>query len=121
MDVAPQVLLGPVGERIDLPDAALLVALAIGILRWLVSQKGPARKDISQAPKTPAPPIPRTVRFAEASASGSSVFAARKNKGASAYQELAQALLERKIAALDAYVTLAAPVAAPKKEVRPQP
>jgi chromosome partitioning protein len=41
-----------------------------------------------------APPIPRTVRFAEASASGSSVFAARKNKGASAYQELAQALLK---------------------------
>jgi chromosome partitioning protein len=41
-----------------------------------------------------APPIPRTVRFAEASASGSSVFAARKNKGAAAYQELAQALLK---------------------------
>src|ERR1700743_345446 len=41
-----------------------------------------------------APPIPRTVRFAEASASGSSVFAARKNKGATAYQELAQALLK---------------------------
>ena len=29
-----------------------------------------------------APPIPRTVRFAEASASGSSVMAGRKNKGA---------------------------------------
>ena len=29
-----------------------------------------------------APPIPRTVRFAEASASGSSVLAGRKNKGA---------------------------------------
>ena len=28
-----------------------------------------------------APPIPRTVRFAEASASGCSVLAARKNKG----------------------------------------
>jgi chromosome partitioning protein len=41
-----------------------------------------------------APPIPRTVRFAEASASGSSVLAARKNKGAAAYQELAQALLK---------------------------
>jgi chromosome partitioning protein len=41
-----------------------------------------------------APPIPRTVRFAEASASGSSVLAARKNKGASAYRELAQALLK---------------------------
>ena len=41
-----------------------------------------------------APPIPRTVRFAEASASGSSVLAARKNKGALAYQELAAALLK---------------------------
>ncbi len=41
-----------------------------------------------------APPIPRTVRFAEASASGSSVMAGRKNKGAVAYHELAQALLK---------------------------
>ena len=41
-----------------------------------------------------APPIPRTVRFAEASASGSSVLAARKNKGAAAYQELAKSLLK---------------------------
>src|ERR1700751_5487850 len=40
-----------------------------------------------------APPIPRTVRFAEASASGSSVVGARKNKGAAAYRDLAQALL----------------------------
>jgi chromosome partitioning protein len=40
-----------------------------------------------------APPIPRTVRFAEASASGSSVLAGRKNKGAVAYRELAEALL----------------------------
>jgi chromosome partitioning protein len=41
-----------------------------------------------------APPIPRTVRFAEASASGSSVLAARKNKGAAAYRQLATALLK---------------------------
>jgi chromosome partitioning protein len=40
-----------------------------------------------------APPIPRTVRFAEASASGASVLAGRKNKGANAYRELANALL----------------------------
>ncbi|CAM2940240.1 ParA family protein [Prescottella defluvii] len=39
-----------------------------------------------------APPIPRTVRFAEASASGSTVLAGRKNKGAEAYRELAQHL-----------------------------
>jgi chromosome partitioning protein len=38
------------------------------------------------------PPIPRTVRFAEASASGASVLAGRKNKGANAYRELATAL-----------------------------
>ena len=41
-----------------------------------------------------APPIPRTVRFAEATASGASVLAGRKNKGASAYRELADALLK---------------------------
>jgi len=41
-----------------------------------------------------APPIPRTVRFAEASASGASVLASRKNKGALAYRELAAALLK---------------------------
>ena len=41
-----------------------------------------------------APPIPRTVRFAEASASGLSVMAGRKNKGAAAYAELAHALLK---------------------------
>lgn len=40
------------------------------------------------------PPIPRTVRFAEASASGSSVLAGRKNKGALAYRELATSLLK---------------------------
>lgn len=41
-----------------------------------------------------SPPIPRTVRFAEASASGSSALAGRKNKGASAYRELARSLLK---------------------------
>jgi chromosome partitioning protein len=41
-----------------------------------------------------APPIPRTVRFAEASASGASVLSSRRNKGAHAYRELATALLK---------------------------
>jgi chromosome partitioning protein len=41
-----------------------------------------------------APPIPRTVRFAEASASGSSVLAGRKSKGSTAYRDLAAALLK---------------------------
>ena len=40
-----------------------------------------------------APPIPRTVRFAEASASGATVLSGRKNKGAIAYRELAASLL----------------------------
>lgn len=39
-----------------------------------------------------SPPIPRTVRFAEASASGVSVMRGRKNKGATAYRELAENL-----------------------------
>ncbi|OUC76756.1 ParA family protein [Gordonia lacunae] len=38
------------------------------------------------------PPIPRTVRFAEASASGTSVMRGRKNKGATAYRTLAENL-----------------------------
>ncbi|WP_338855548.1 AAA family ATPase [Gordonia hongkongensis] len=38
------------------------------------------------------PPIPRTVRFAEASASGTSVMWGRKNKGATAYRALAENL-----------------------------
>ncbi len=41
-----------------------------------------------------APPIPRTVRFAEASASGSSVLAGRKSKGGTAYRDLASSLLK---------------------------
>jgi len=41
-----------------------------------------------------SPPIPRTVRFAEASASGSSVLSGKKNKGAIAYRELAKSLLK---------------------------
>ncbi len=41
-----------------------------------------------------APPIPRTVRFAEATASGSSILAGRKNKGSAAYRELANSLLK---------------------------
>jgi chromosome partitioning protein len=34
------------------------------------------------------------VRFAEASASGSSVLSGRKNKGSAAYRDLAKALLK---------------------------
>ncbi|WP_066910832.1 ParA family protein [Millisia brevis] len=41
-----------------------------------------------------APPIPRTVRFAEASASGATVLAGRRHKGALAYRDLAANLLD---------------------------
>ena len=41
-----------------------------------------------------APPIPRTVRFAEATASGCSILAGRKNKGSAAYRDLANSLLK---------------------------
>ena len=41
-----------------------------------------------------SPAIPRTIRFAEATASGRSVLAGRKNKGARAYRELAGELLK---------------------------
>lgn len=40
-----------------------------------------------------APPIPRTVRFAEASASGATVLAGKRSKGAQAYRELAENLV----------------------------
>ena len=38
----------------------ILVALAIGFLRWLVSQKGRAGKDVSPTPETPTQSIPRS-------------------------------------------------------------
>ncbi len=42
------------------------------------------------------PPIPRTIRFAEAPAIGRSILAtARSSKGATAYREVARALLPR--------------------------
>ncbi len=52
-----------------------------------------------------APAIPRTVRFAEASASGATVLVGRKNKGAEAYRALADGLVgfwagERELATL---------------------
>ena len=42
------------------------------------------------------PPIPKTVRFAEAPAVGRSILStARTSKGAQAYREVAQSLLTR--------------------------
>ena len=51
-------------------------------------------EDLGSRYKLPvlSPPIPRTVRFAEANAAGRTVLAGRKNKGAAAYRELAQSI-----------------------------
>jgi hypothetical protein len=38
----------------------LLIAVGIGLVRWLISQKAQAGKNVSQPPKTPAQPIPRS-------------------------------------------------------------
>src|SRR5690625_380211 len=57
------------------------------------SRDAPADITDRYGPPVLHPPIPRTVRFAEASASGSSVLSGRKNKGSAAYRELAENLL----------------------------
>ena len=61
---------------------------AVALLRSRAEAKGLQLEVVAEGP------IPRTVRFAEASASGSSALAGRKNKGAIAYRELAKALLQ---------------------------
>lgn len=38
----------------------LLIAVGIGLVRWLISQKGQTGKDVSQPPKTLAQTIPRS-------------------------------------------------------------
>jgi chromosome partitioning protein len=82
-------------QQITNPDLALL-----GALPTLYDSRTTHSRDVLldvvdryQLPVL-APPIPRTVRFAEATASGASVLTGRKNKGAAAYRELADALLE---------------------------
>jgi chromosome partitioning protein len=82
-------------QQITNPDLALL-----GALPTLYDSRTTHSRDVLldvvdryQLPVL-APPIPRTVRFAEATASGASVLTGRKNKGAVAYRELADALLK---------------------------
>src|SRR5574337_198997 len=81
-------------QQITNPDLRLLGALPT-LYDSRTTHTRDVLFDISDRYGVPvlAPPIPRTVRFAEASASGSSVIAGRKNKGAVAYRELAQAVL----------------------------
>ena len=82
-------------QAITNPDLALL-----GVLPTLFDARTTHSRDVladvSDRYGMPvlAPPIPRTVRFAEASASGSTVLSGRKNKGATAYRELAANLLK---------------------------
>src|SRR5246127_742556 len=82
-------------QQITNPDLRLL-----GALPTLYDSRTTHTRDVLVGPPTHyalpvlAPPIPRTVRFAEASASGSSVLAGKKNKGSAAYRDLANALLK---------------------------
>ncbi|MGB0970359.1 MAG: ParA family protein [Mycobacterium sp.] len=82
-------------QQITNPDLALLGALPT-LYDSRTTHSRDVLLDVADRYSLPvlAPPIPRTVRFAEASASGSSVLKGRKNKGAMAYRELAGALLK---------------------------
>ncbi|WP_217156245.1 ParA family protein [[Mycobacterium] fortunisiensis] len=82
-------------QQITNPELALLGALPT-LYDSRTTHSRDVLLDVADRYELPvlAPPIPRTVRFAEASASGSSVLAGRKSKGGSAYRELAQALLK---------------------------
>lgn len=81
-------------QQITNPDLALLGALPT-LFDARTTHSRDVLGDVSDRYDLPvlAPPIPRTVRFAEASASGSTVLSGRKNKGAIAYRELAENLL----------------------------
>lgn len=81
-------------KQITNPDLDLLGALPT-LYDARTTHSRDVLADVSDRYDLPvlAPPIPRTVRFAEASASGATVLAGRKNKGAEAYRELAANLL----------------------------
>lgn len=80
-------------QQITNPDLALLGALPT-LYNARTTHSRDVLADVSDRYGLPvlSPPIPRTVRFAEASASGATVLAGRKNKGAQAYRELAENL-----------------------------
>ncbi|MFI8566905.1 ParA family protein [Rhodococcus sp. NPDC078407] len=81
-------------QQITNPDLALLGALPT-LFDARTTHSRDVLGDVSDRYSLPvlAPPIPRTVRFAEASASGATVLSGRKNKGAQAYRDLAENLL----------------------------
>ncbi|HEY5852704.1 MAG TPA: AAA family ATPase [Aldersonia sp.] len=80
-------------QQITNPDLRLLGALPT-LYDARTTHSRDVLADVSDRYALPvlAPPIPRTVRFAEASASGATVLAGRKNKGAQAYRALAEQL-----------------------------
>ncbi|HOW95151.1 ParA family protein [Mycolicibacterium fallax] len=81
-------------QQITNPDLTLLGALPT-LYDSRTTHSRDVLLDVADRYQLPvlAPPIPRTVRFAEASASGATVLSGRKNKGAIAYRELAASLL----------------------------
>lgn len=82
-------------QQITNPDLKLLGALPT-LYDSRTTHSRDVLLDVADRYQLPvlAPPIPRTVRFAEASASGATVLSGRKNKGAIAYRELAASLLK---------------------------
>lgn len=80
-------------QQITNPDLVLLGAIPT-LYDARTTHSRDVLADVSDRYDLPVlwPPIPRTVRFAEASASGASVLAGRKNKGAQAYRDLAENL-----------------------------
>ncbi|NMM84202.1 chromosome partitioning protein ParA [Rhodococcus sp. SRB_17] len=82
-------------QAITNPDLVLLGALPT-LYDARTTHSRDVLADVSDRYSLPvlAPPIPRTVKFAEASASGATVLAGRKNKGADAYRDLATNLVK---------------------------
>ena len=80
-------------QQITNPDLTLLGALPT-LYDSRTTHSRDVLLDVADRYQLPvlAPPIPRTVRFAEASASGATVLSGRKNKGAIAYRALAENL-----------------------------
>ncbi|NLU81941.1 ParA family protein [Rhodococcus sp. HNM0569] len=80
-------------QQITNPDLVLLGALPT-LYDARTTHSRDVLSDVADRYELPVldPPIPRTVRFAEASASGATVLAGRNNKGATAYRDLAENL-----------------------------
>ncbi|CAM2810673.1 ParA family protein [Skermania piniformis] len=81
-------------QQITNPELSLLGALPT-LFDSRTTHARDVLADVSDRYSLPvlAPPIPRTVRFAEASASGATVLSGRTNRGAEAYRGLADNLV----------------------------